>query len=122
MRTPTSIKAQRIYRGSPDPSSTDTLGSKCELGIIRESLITERKLGALSKSSSHLLGGPSVRPACRNMHVPVVFAAKISFKSLGILMEGVGLRIRDKQIHYIPIMEIRAEKLNATQRDKTLAQ
>lgn len=37
-------------------------------------------------------------------------------------MEGVGLGIRDKQIHYIPIMGIRAEKLNATQRDKTLAQ
>lgn len=37
-------------------------------------------------------------------------------------MEGAGLRIRDKQCHYILMMEIRAVKLNATQRDDLLAQ
>lgn len=79
-------------------------------------------MGALSKSSFYLLGEPSVRTAHRNVEITVVIAAEISFRPLGILMEGVGLRIRDKQIHYIPITEIRAEKLNATQRDNTLVQ
>lgn len=36
-------------------------------------------------------------------------------------MGGVGLRIRDKQIDHIPIMDIKAEKLNVTQRDNFLA-
>lgn len=37
-------------------------------------------------------------------------------------MGGVGLRIRDKQVHHIPILDIKAEKLNVIQRDNFLAQ
>lgn len=63
-----------------------------------------------------------MRPACRNMQVIFVIAVKINFRLFSILMEGVGLRTGDKQIHYILIMETRTEKLHATQRDNFLAQ
>lgn len=69
-----------------------------------------KKTGLSGKSSSHLLGGPSVQAACGNVQV---------------LLEGVlahFLRVRDKQIQHLPIMKLKGEKLNATQRVNFLAQ
>jgi len=56
-----------LQRG--DLSSTDTLGYVSIGTEEGENLITERKLGVLGKFSPHLLGGPSVSPACGNMKV-----------------------------------------------------
>lgn len=47
---------------------------------------------------------------------------KNSFRSSSIFMEGAGLRLEISKYHYIPLMEIRAQQLNATKRDDFLAQ
>jgi len=68
MKTSTvDTQSSLLQRG--DLSSTDTLGYVSIGTEEGENLITERKLGVLGKFSPHLLGGPSVSPACGNMKV-----------------------------------------------------
>lgn len=45
---------------------------------------------------------------------------KNSCRSSSIFMEGAGLRLEISKHHYIPLMEIRAQQLNATKRDDFL--
>lgn len=77
MKTSTvDTQSSLLQRG--DLSSTDTLGYVSIGTEEGENLVTERKLGVLGKFSPHLLGGPSVSPACGNIKVILLSAAKIA--------------------------------------------